>query len=160
VLDSGTGTLKIRAVINQPRDKSGEPLVLVSPGMFVRVKLPTSVPHDAVLVAEKAIGNDQGEKFVFVVNDKNEIERRNVVLGQLQSVTVGQIQYNLRVVEKNPNDKGKALQVTDRVVMSGLQRVKKGAPVEPTQVPMPGGVAVPGLVADQTTPTVNGKGTE
>jgi membrane fusion protein, multidrug efflux system len=159
VLDSGTGTLKMRCVIKQPRDKSGEPLVLVSPGMFVRVKLPTSLPHDVVLIDEKAIGTDQGEKFVYVVNDKNEIERRNVTLGQMQTVTVGQMHYKLKVIEKNPPDKGKSLEATDKVVMSGLQRVHFGSLVEPTLAPMPGGVNMPNLFADQNGAPGNGKGT-
>jgi RND family efflux transporter MFP subunit len=160
VLDAGTGTLKTRVVINQPRDRSGEAMVLLSPGMFVRMKMPTSAPHDALLVNEKAIGTDQGEKYVFIVNYKNEIERRNVILGQKQIVTVGQTQYKLQVIEKNPPDKGKDLEASDKVVMSGLQRVRAGTHVEPTQVPMPGGVNVPGLLADQNAQANNGKGTE
>jgi hypothetical protein len=160
VLDSGTGTLKIRCVIKQPRDKSGEPLVLVSPGMFVRVKMPTSVPRDTLLIAEKAIATDQGEKYVFVVNDENKIERRNVTLGQLHTVRVGQLLYNLRVVEKNPAEKGKDLLVTDKVVMSGLQRVHKDSQVVPTVEALPGGIAVPGLVADREGPPANTKGND
>src|SRR5262249_46349575 len=67
VLDAGTGTLKVRCVIHQPKDPStGKPHVLVSPGMFVRVKFPVSTAHEALLVSEKAIGTDQGEKYVFV----------------------------------------------------------------------------------------------
>jgi RND family efflux transporter MFP subunit len=160
VLDSGTGTLKIRCVIKQPRDKSGQPLVLVSPGMFVRVKMPTSVPRDTLLIAEKAIATDQGEKYVFVVNDENKIERRNVTLGQLHTVRVGQLQYNLRVVEKNPAEKGKDLQVTDKVVMSGLQRVHADSQVQPTLSPLPGGTTIPGLVADRNGPSANTKGSD
>ncbi len=133
VLDSGTGTLKMRSVIYQPKDKSGNPMVLVSPNMFVRVKLPTSTPHKALLIAEKAIGTDQGEKFVFVVNEKNEIERRNVMLGQMQVLTVGGKQLNLRVVERNPDDKGKPLLASDRIVISGLQRVQVNSKVEPIE---------------------------
>jgi membrane fusion protein, multidrug efflux system len=159
VLDAGTGTLKIRCVIKQPRDKSGEPLILVSPGMFVRVKLPTSVPHDVVLIDEKAIGTDQGEKFVYVVNEKSEIERRNVTLGQMQTVMHGQTQYRLRVIEKNPPDKGKSLQASDKVVMSGLQRVHAGVAVEPTLAPMSGGVSPTNQLADQNGAGGNGKGT-
>jgi RND family efflux transporter MFP subunit len=143
VLDAGTGTLKIRCVINQPKDKSGNPMVLISPGLFVRVKLPTSTPRKTLLIAEKAIGTDQGEKFVFVVNDKNEIERRNVTLGQIQGVTIGNMRYNLRVVEKNSSAQGKELLATDRVVVSGLQRVKEGSKVSPSLLEtLPGGVSV------------------
>jgi RND family efflux transporter MFP subunit len=160
VLDAGTGTLKIRCVIKQPRDKSGEPQVLISPGMFVRVKLPTSVPHDALLIPENALGTDQGDKFVFVVNEKNEIERRNVTLGQMQIVTFGQTHQKLAVVEKNATGKGKDLQVTDKVVMSGLQRVHAGTVVEPTVVPGPGGVVAPGLLADQNGTASSVKGSD
>jgi RND family efflux transporter MFP subunit len=158
VLDAGTGTLKIRSVIAQPRDASGKAMVLVSPGMFVRVKLPTSTPRQVLLIAEKAIATDQGEKYLLVVNEKNEIERRNVILGQLQAVTIGQVRYNLRVVEKNPAEKGKDLVITDRVVVSGLQRVRPGDKVEPTVVAIPGGVPAPRPIADLKQAFINGKG--
>jgi RND family efflux transporter MFP subunit len=130
VLDSGTGTLKVRCVINQPRDPStGEPMILVSPGMFVRVKQPVSPPHKVVLISEKAIGTDQGEKYVFVVNDKNVVERRNIQMGQMH--------HGLRVVELPSGEKGKGIKTTDKVIISGLQRVRPGATVDATVIPMP-----------------------
>ncbi|HYV35444.1 MAG TPA: efflux RND transporter periplasmic adaptor subunit [Gemmataceae bacterium] len=116
VLDSGTGTLKFRCILPQPRNAKDEPMVLVSPGMFGRLKLPTSVPHSAILISEKALASDQGEKYLLVVNAQKKIERRNVKLGQL---------YNgLRVVENSTGDKSKDLKPTDLVVISGLQRVQ------------------------------------
>ena len=39
--------------------------------MFVRVRLPIGNPHKALLVAEQALGTDQGQKFVYVVNGKD-----------------------------------------------------------------------------------------
>jgi multidrug efflux system membrane fusion protein len=137
VLDGGTGTLKVRTVIRQPRDPStGKPHVLVSPGMFVRMRLPISAPHRAMLISEKAIGTDQGEKYVLVVTDKKDgkgtyvVDRRNITLGQMQK--------GLRVVEKNPPERGNDLLPTDRVIVSGLQRVKKGNDVAISVLPMPG----------------------
>ena len=38
--------------------------------MFVRVRLPIGKPHPALLVIDRAIGSDQGLKFVYVVDAK------------------------------------------------------------------------------------------
>jgi RND family efflux transporter MFP subunit len=147
VLDSGTGTLKVRAAINQPKDPStGKPQVFVSPGMFVRIRLPTSAPHKAVLISEKAIGTDQGEKYVLIVTEKKDDrgntvrdDKGNVVhVVDRRNLTVGQMQKGLRVVEKNPPDRGRTLEPTDRVIVSGLQRVRKGNDVVIAAIPMPG----------------------
>jgi multidrug efflux pump subunit AcrA (membrane-fusion protein) len=150
VLDGGTGTLKIRAAVNQPRHQSsGKPQVLISPGMFVRMRLPTSAPHPAILISEKAIGTDQGEKFVLVVTEKKD-DKGNVIHGpdskpvyvvERRNVTLGQMQKGLRVVEKNPADKGKDLLPADRVIVSGLQRIRNGNDVSIAQIPMPGYLA-------------------
>ena len=129
VLDSGTGTLKVRCVINQPRDANDKPLVLVSPGMFVRVRLPVGASHAAVLVAEKAIGTDQGVKYVYVVNGQGEAERRQVFPGQMHK--------GMRVLERDPAGRAKELSPKDLVVISGLQRIRPGAKVSVTEVPMP-----------------------
>ena len=44
---------------------------MLSPGMFVRVRLPIGQPYRALLVPEQALGTDQGQKFVYVVDDQN-----------------------------------------------------------------------------------------
>ena len=44
---------------------------MLSPGMFVRVRLPIGQPHPAILVIDQAIGSDQGLKFVYVVDAEN-----------------------------------------------------------------------------------------
>ena len=42
---------------------------LLSPGMFVRIRLPIGEPHKALLVIDGAILSDQGQKYVYVVGD-------------------------------------------------------------------------------------------
>ena len=42
---------------------------MLSPGMFVRVRLPIGESYRALLVSEEALGTDQGQKFVYVVDD-------------------------------------------------------------------------------------------
>lgn len=115
-IDAGTGTLRIRALLRNPEIER-QPRYMLSPGQFVRVRLPVGNPREATLVPERALGSDQGQRFVFVVNDRNEVERRNVRPGP---------QYGtLRVVEDG------VLKSTDRVIVEGLLRVRPGAKVDP-----------------------------
>jgi multidrug efflux system membrane fusion protein len=115
-IDAGTGTLRVRAIITNPRLERA-PWNLLSPGQFIRVRLPIGVPRKALLIPEKALGTDQGQKFVFVVNDHDEVERRNVRLGP---------QFGLfRVIEEH------VLRPGDRVIVDGLLRVRAGVKVNP-----------------------------
>ena len=109
-VDASTGTLRLRAVIDNPK-----PYVL-SPGLFMKVRLPVGTPHRSILIPEQALGSDQGRKFLYVVNDKNVIVRR--------LVDVGKIEKGLRVINRG-------LSSGERVVVSGLQRVRPELVVDP-----------------------------
>jgi len=106
--DPSTGTQQVRGVFPNP-DR------LLAPGLFVRVRLPIGEPYQALLIAEQALGTDQGQKFVYVVGKNNNAEYRRIEVGKLQR---GQ-----RVVLKG-------LAAGERVIVSGLQLVRPGAPVE------------------------------
>lgn len=135
-IDPGTGTLRVRATIPNPR-LSAAPWYLLSPGLFVRIRLPIGTPRDAVLVPEKAIGSDQGQRFVYVVNAENTVERRNVRVGQ---------QYGQsRVIEDG------VVSPTDRVIVEGLLRVRPGAEVNPK--PAPPAKSVPPAQTQPPSPT-------
>jgi multidrug efflux system membrane fusion protein len=108
-LDPATGTLQVRGIFkNSDR--------VLSPGLFVRVRLPIGESYKALLVSEKALGTDQGQKFVYVIDHDN--------LAQYRRVQVGKLQQGLRVILHGLSD-------GERVVVSGLQRVRPGAPVQP-----------------------------
>jgi RND family efflux transporter MFP subunit len=116
-IDANTGTLRVRAEVRNPK-LDRPPWYMLSPGQFIRVRLPVGNPRPAVLVPERALGTDQGQKFVFVVNkvvnesgtSDDVVEQRNVRLGP---------QYGtMRAVE----DSG--LMETDRVIVDGLLRVR------------------------------------
>ena len=115
-IDPNTGTLRVRALLRNPR-LTREPWYLLSPGQFIRVRLPIGNPRPGLLIPEKALGTDQGQKFVFVVNDRDEVERRNVRLGPQFGT--------LRVIEDN------VLKPDDRVIVDGLLRVRPGTKVNP-----------------------------
>jgi RND family efflux transporter MFP subunit len=114
-LDPGTGTLRVRAVLE---NKSG----LFSPGMFVRVRLAGSATHSALLVPDEAIGTDQTSKFVYVVGEEGgTVVRKPVVLGPLAD--------GLRIVRQG-------LAAEDWVIIKGVQRARPGLKVTPRRGPL------------------------
>src|SRR5262249_26864641 len=66
VVNPSTGPTSIRGVFATPATPVGPRLL--RPGMFVRIHLPLGKPRPAVLVADKAIGTDQGQKYLLVVD--------------------------------------------------------------------------------------------
>lgn len=107
-LDPNTGTLRVRGVFpNADR--------LLTPGMFVRVRLPIGEPQNALLVPEQAVGTDQGQKFVYVVDNKDQITYRQVAVGKLYE--------GMRVINEG-------ISPGERIVVTGVQRVMPGMKVE------------------------------
>ncbi|HEY4261175.1 MAG TPA: efflux RND transporter periplasmic adaptor subunit [Schlesneria sp.] len=106
-VDATTGTLRLRAIVENNHR-------FLAPGMFVRVQVPIGNPHPALMIREEALGADQGQRFVYVVNDKDEIAYRRV--------TVGMSRGGRRVIEGE-------ISLQDRIVVSGLQRVRPGTKV-------------------------------
>ncbi len=68
-LDANTGTLRVRAVIDNPTIRS-RGLRSLSPGLFVRVRLPMGAPYSALTIPESALNSDQGKKYIFVFRPK------------------------------------------------------------------------------------------
>lgn len=133
-LDPNTGSLRVRAVF--PNEDGA-----LSAGLFGRVRVPVSEPHDALLVTDRAVGTNQGQKYVFVVNEKNEVEYRAVDVGQVHDGLREVLRYR-KITEPgkaNGEDVTKEVEVlkpTDRVIVEGLQRVRPGATVKPQVVDM------------------------
>ncbi len=115
-LDPGTGTILLRAVYKNPRGATGVPTLV--PGMFVRLRIPIDVREKALLVSERALGVDQGGRYLLVVNDQDVVEQR--------PVKVGANVNGMRVIEEG-------LQADDWVVVSGIQRARPGAKVTPVK---------------------------
>src|SRR5262249_29471190 len=113
-VDPETGTWRLRGVFANP-DR------FLSPGLFVRIRLPVGEPYEAVMICEQALGTDQGQKFVYVVNDEGDPGYRRVQVGRLHD--------GFRVIADG-------LAKNDKVVVSGLQRIRPGVKVNPKVVPM------------------------
>lgn len=109
-VDQTTGTFRIRGQFANPERK-------ILPGLFVRVRIPTGVQENAVLIPELAIAADQAGRFALIVVDGEEgkiVERRNVAVGA---------QFGEYVVVEE------GLAGDEWVVVNGLQRARPGAPV-------------------------------
>ena len=96
-------------------------------------------PHQSLLVSERALGSDQGKKFLYVLNDKDEVTRRDV--------TVGPLNDGLRVIQSG-------LKPGERVILSGLQRVRPGIKVNAKNIAMTG-TESPATTAAAGTPAVS-----
>jgi RND family efflux transporter MFP subunit len=113
-VDPRTGTIRVRAALD---NEDG----YLTPGLFARVKLLGHEKHRAVLVDERAIGTDQSQKFVYVVDANNTISYRTVKIGRLAD--------GLRIIEQG-------LEPGETVVVNGLQRVRPGVTIQPELVAM------------------------
>jgi RND family efflux transporter MFP subunit len=127
-VDAGTGTLKMRGVFSN-KDRE------LTPGLFARVRVALGAPHDALLVSDRAIDTDQGQKVVYVVGKDNVVDRRPVRLGGLHD--------GMREILSG-------LKPGEQVVVDAIQRVRPGMTVEPRKVEMP-------VVQDARRSTPNGK---
>jgi RND family efflux transporter MFP subunit len=115
-LDPATGTVTVRAVLPNADDQ-------LSPGMYARVQVPASNPYPALLVGDRAVLFDQGERFVYVVDAAGKVEHRKIDPGP-------QVE-GLRVVRSG-------LKPGERIIVNGLQRVRPDIEVTAAEVPMPG----------------------
>jgi RND family efflux transporter MFP subunit len=113
-VDVNTGTVQIRAVF-------ANPTTLLRPGLFARVRIPSSGRYQALLIPDEAVNTDQNERYLLVVGSGNVAQRRTVKLGALfgtlRSITNG-------------------LKPGEWVVVSGMQSVMPGAKVTPQHAPI------------------------
>lgn len=112
-LDPTTGTIRARAVFPNP-DK------LMAPGFFARVRVPGSGPYKALLVPDRAIADDQGTSFVWVLDENNVATYRKVITGPLLD--------GLRVIRDG-------LAPEERIVVDGVMAIRNGQQVDPQPLP-------------------------
>jgi RND family efflux transporter MFP subunit len=109
-IDPATGTLLVRGILPNPN-------FTLLPGFFVRMRLPMGkVDRNALLVPDRALQEDQGGRYLLIVNKDNVVEQRYVQLGQLDGA--------LRVITSG-------LKPDDRVVVGDLWRASPGTKVTP-----------------------------
>lgn len=118
-IDPATGTITGRALVPNPGG-------FLTPGQLGRLQLLSSGEFEALLVPDSAILSDQSRRFVWALGTDDMPEQRVVEPGNLEQ--------GLRIVRAG-------LQRDDRIVINGMQRVRPGARVAPTNgriEPVPG----------------------
>jgi RND family efflux transporter MFP subunit len=108
-LDPSTGTIRGRGIFPNPD-------LTLTPGLFARIRIPGSGKYEAILIPDEAIGSDQSERFISIVNNQNTTERRKVVLGPIVN--------GLRIIREGVNP-------GDWVIVKGMQRARPGVKVDP-----------------------------
>jgi membrane fusion protein, multidrug efflux system len=105
-----TGALRLEARFPNPDG-------VLRPGGFVRVRVKFDTLHGALLVPQRAVSELQGTYQVDVVDAENKVH--------VQPVSVGDRSGSLWIIEKG-------LEPGQRIVVEGLQRIRDGMTVNPT----------------------------
>lgn len=106
-MDVGSGTIRGRAVVANPN-------LILTPGMYGRMRLLGSGVYNALLIPDSAVSADQSDKVVMLVGQGETAQPRKVELGPIVD--------GLRVVRGG-------LAPGDRVIIEGQQRVRPGMKV-------------------------------
>lgn len=111
-IERTTSTVKVRAVINNSDGK-------LIPGAFIRAQLPIGHRKPVILIDDQAIGSNQGQNYVLVLDKNNKAEYRPVELGIMVD--------GLQVINKG-------LTVGEKIIIKGL--VRPGMEVMPDHTSM------------------------
>ena len=110
-LNAQTGAIRIAAAFPNPGN-------VLRPGQFGRVKAETEIRRHAILVPQIAVTELQGQQQIYTVGANNTVHLNNVTLGP---------QYGNRWVVES------GLQGGSMVITDNLQKLREGAPVQPTE---------------------------
>jgi RND family efflux transporter MFP subunit len=76
-IDPATGTLLVRGIMSNPNRT-------LLPGLFVNIRMPMGKTlQSALLAPDRALQEDQGGRYLLVVDQNNVIQKRYVQLGEL-----------------------------------------------------------------------------
>jgi membrane fusion protein (multidrug efflux system) len=126
-VDTRTGTLAIRLEVDNPQH-------LLHAGQFARVQVSQQQDPNAIVLPQRAILDQQGQNYVWIVDADGKAQQREVHMG-LRLGGDWQVQQGLKSGEV--------------VIVDGVQRLKPGTPVKATPLPAlpapttPAGPAVP-----------------
>ncbi|MGZ8517079.1 MAG: efflux RND transporter periplasmic adaptor subunit [Chitinophagaceae bacterium] len=115
-VDPQTGTIKTRLVF--PNNKN-----MLKAGMNTTVKVLNSSTGKSVTIPYKAVTEQLGEFFVYVVGDSSKVSQRKITVGK---------QLGTTVIVKD------GLQEGEKVVVQGVQNLREGAVITTAPPQQPG----------------------
>ncbi len=107
-----TGTVSLRGVFTNADE-------LLSPGFFARMRLRGSAPYDGLLLPDRAIGTDQADRIIWVMDSDKKVTQRKIIVGK----KIG----DLRVISEG-------LKADEWVIIEGLQKLRPNSVVEPEKM--------------------------
>ena len=107
-VDPETGSILVQASFKNPKG-------LVRPGQFARVKILMRMEEDAVIIPWRCVMEVQGKTNVYVMNDSNQVEMREIISSQKYG--------DLILIDEG-------LEHGEKVVIEGVQRIRSGMKVE------------------------------
>jgi len=110
-ITQGMGTVEIRASFPNPKG-------VIIPGLFVTLIIEGKEKKNMSMVPQAAVQANQQGKFVLFIDNENKVKQRPVVLGRRVNA--------MWVVESG-------LEVNDRVIIEGLQKVRPGVEINPIE---------------------------
>ncbi|MDY6816606.1 MAG: efflux RND transporter periplasmic adaptor subunit [Pseudomonadota bacterium] len=138
-VNQSTSSVSLRGVFPNPDED-------LLPGMYVRVRLTEEVRENAILAPQQGVTrNPQGEATGLLVNTEGKVVSRQLETSR----AVGAFW----LVEKG-------LEPGDRLIVSGLQKVRPGAEAKPVPADIPLQPASNGQAGDMDTPKTNSSGKE
>jgi RND family efflux transporter MFP subunit len=108
-VNADTASLLVRAIFPNSDGR-------LTPGLFARVQIPVSPRHPALLISESAVGTDQGQKFVLIVDKEDKAQYRKITLGAAVD--------GKRIVSDG-------IAPEDKIIVDGIARVRPGMKVAP-----------------------------
>jgi len=129
-VDALTGTLAIRLEVDNPEH-------LLHAGQFARVQVSQQMDPNAIVLPQRAILDQQGQNYVWIVDAAGKAQQREVHMG-LRLGGDWQVQQGLKAGEV--------------VIVDGVQRLKAGTPVKATPLVVPAPVTSPTMPAGAAVP--------
>lgn len=114
-VDEQTGTMRIRARFPNPE-------YVLQPGLFGRLQVGGSLPYQAILVPDEAIGSDQNERVVYVLEKDGSVATK--------PVRTGPRLYGYRVIREGMSG-------DETIVVNGLIRIRPGVKVTAETIELP-----------------------
>jgi len=114
-VDNQTGTIRVRATFPNPD-------LILQPGLFGRVQVQGSNSYKAILVPDEAIGSDQNQRVVYVVDTAGNVTPK--------SVRVGPKLFGYRVIRDGMTG-------DETIIVNGLMRIRPGVKVAPQLIELP-----------------------
>jgi len=108
-VDLKTGTIRFAGAFDNPGG-------MLRPGQLARVRIPTALAKNALLVPQRAVMETQGSYQVAVVTPDNK--------ASIRPVTVGERVGDMWIIKNG-------VQPSEQVIVEGFQKVREGSPVVP-----------------------------